>query len=453
MPLPPLISASLPLGTGPHGVGYVPLSHAPISPFAHPNPKHVETGEPALQIGEVAYSVFYPTQASGRGKGVSWVPEPFWGVVRGYERFLNGKTGQQSGIGLRFLAGTLGYIAGRIKIPVHPYHPILPPSSAHRYPLVIFSHGLAGTRHTYSQFCAGLASEGYVVLSVEHRDGSGPAVCLPPAAGGDGAEESEVRVLHYIRQSDIKWPEGGDRSLTHFRTLQLEMRSREIYETYHSFRSLVGAGSDVPHAGMLTSGGVGKKELGKRDDWLADVRGKVDVDDLRLTGHSFGGGTVLHILQTPSPDPALPSLPVKQAIALDPWVEPIPLPSSSTKAHPDMPPMLVINSVGFTEWSTHFKRLIGMIREAKGSLLTIHGVGHQAFSDFPLLDPRGHSNAKTLLNKIHDLSNAFLQRQLATSDLVKDHKADNGDYEREAGGKRLKKAADGEVVVHLLGEE
>lgn len=82
-------------------------------------------------------------------------------------------------------------------MPLHPRAPLKPTDKP--YPLLIFSHGLAGTRHTYSQYCAALASEGYVVLAVEHRDGSGPAVVLPPEG-----ESRESRVLYYTGVNDIR---------------------------------------------------------------------------------------------------------------------------------------------------------------------------------------------------------------------------------------------------------
>ncbi|WWC90565.1 uncharacterized protein L201_005501 [Kwoniella dendrophila CBS 6074] len=459
MPLPPLISSNLPSSTGPYQVGYIPITHKPISPFSHSQPIHVETNLPALKVHDISYSVFYPTDAKASifgSKGVSWVPEPFWGVIKGYEKFLQGKTGgstQASTRSMKLLASTVGYIAGRLRIPVHPYSTLLTPPSSSKYPLVIFSHGLAGTRHTYSQFCAGLASEGYVVLALEHRDGSGPAVCLPST---DVGEKEDSKVLHYIRQSDIKWAQGEDKSLTHFRTLQLDIRSREIYESYYNFKNLIQQSStSISTSSVLQEVGSSKekeKDLEKKKQWVESLSGKVDFDDLRLTGHSFGGGTVLHILQTPSPDAKnLPSLPIKQAIALDPWLEPIPLPSSSTKSHPSMPPILVINSIGFTEWSTHFNRLVGMIKDAQGSLVSIVGVGHQSFSDFPLLDPRSHNSAKLLLNKIHDISTAFLIGKLGKLADFEGKKPDQGRLVKNEQGKLGDK--EGDVIVHLIGKE
>ncbi|WWD19258.1 hypothetical protein CI109_103716 [Kwoniella shandongensis] len=446
MPIPALLSASLPSAPGPYRVGYAPISHFPISPFSQPHPTHILNGKPALQIQQIGYSVFYPCspesrgwlRGGGNGKGVSWVPEPFWGVVKGYEKFLGAK-------GMRWLSSTIGYIAGRIKMPVYPLAPLIPPPT-HKYPLVIFSHGLAGTRHTYSQYCSALASEGYVVLAVEHRDGSGPAVCMPPQ---EGDKEDESRVMYYIKQTDLVWPSGEDKSLTHFRTLQLDLRTHEIYEAFYSFKRLLSeADENVKVEGL---------EGEKRKDWVGSLKGNVDWEELRLTGHSFGGGTLLHLLSTPSPDSRhLPPLPVKQAIALDPWLDPIPLPSDKLDPPSPLPPLLVLNSTGFTEWSVHFDRLMKMVKKAKGSLITVNGAGHQSFSDFPLLNPATQSSAQTLLNKFDSLSQAFFKRELHSSPDVEGKTPDDGKYERDSDGRSMKVKKEGkigEAVIHVLGQE
>jgi hypothetical protein len=41
------------------------------------------------------------------------------------------------------------------------------------WPLVLFSHGLGGNADIYTSQCAHLASLGYVVVAIEHADGSG----------------------------------------------------------------------------------------------------------------------------------------------------------------------------------------------------------------------------------------------------------------------------------------
>ena len=44
-----------------------------------------------------------------------------------------------------------------------------PPTSLSLLPVIVFSHGLAAMRTTYTGICCDLASHGYVVASVEHR--------------------------------------------------------------------------------------------------------------------------------------------------------------------------------------------------------------------------------------------------------------------------------------------
>ncbi|OXB35727.1 hypothetical protein LQV05_005837 [Cryptococcus neoformans] len=439
MILPPILAASLPPPPGPHTVGYTFLTHPPLSPFSHSFPTLKSTGKPAFRIEEIGYCLFYPSLPEDKKgkKWVSWVPEPFWGVIRGYERFLGGKGG------ISWLVKPLGYIAGRLQMPLHPQAPLKPTDKP--YPFLIFSHGLAGTRHTYSQFCAALASEGYVVLVVEHRDGSGPAVVLPPEGEG-----KESRVLYYTGVDDISWAEGEEHPVTHARTLQLDIRTREVYEAYHSFKRLLSHGGDlsIKIEGLEGDG---------RQSWIDSLKGKVDVDDLRLTGHSFGGGTILHLLQTPPPSTLLPSLPAKQAISLDPWLEPLPAPSDilQTPFSSSMPPTLVINSAGFTEWPEHWEKLVEIMK-GKGILITMIGIGHQSFSDFPLLNPRGYSHAHSMIVKVHELSTAFLNKKLLSGAALAGKTPDKGDYEKDEDGVKIKgKAAmkDGDVLLHFADRE
>ena len=66
-----------------------------------------------------------------------------------------------------------------IRLPAHLKAPLLPPAktensaeTATRFPLIVFSHGLCGSFFIYSGTCCDLASHGYVVGSVEHKERS-----------------------------------------------------------------------------------------------------------------------------------------------------------------------------------------------------------------------------------------------------------------------------------------
>lgn len=45
-------------------------------------------------------------------------------------------------------------------------------------PCVVFTHGMAGMSQSYSHYLGSIASHGYLVAAVEHRDGSGPGTVV-----------------------------------------------------------------------------------------------------------------------------------------------------------------------------------------------------------------------------------------------------------------------------------
>lgn len=72
----------------------------------------------------------------------------------------------------------------------------------------------------------------------------------------------------------------------HFRESQLEIREREVYETYSSFRNLV-------EGQKIDDLVISDLKAEHRDPWISSFKGMVDVEDLHLAGHSFGGGTAV----------------------------------------------------------------------------------------------------------------------------------------------------------------
>jgi len=69
---------------------------------------------------------------------------------------------------------------------------------------------------------------------------------------------------------------------------------------------------------------------------------------------------------------------VKKTIALDPWLDPLPAPFASTHDPAPLPPILVINSPGFTIWDEHFARLLRKLDQTGGSLMTVLGASRMS---------------------------------------------------------------------------
>lgn len=187
----------------------------------------------------------------------------------------------------------------------------------HRWPVIVFSHGMASGRTSYTHLMGELASRGYIVVAVEHRDGSGTGSFVLEEGGGVGRGKRKSRKVLHITQKDIVrvtpslqeeaqctagtdarstsslekgHAQRGGRSSTkadvghaEFKVAQLHMREAEIEEVVNVLRLIERGGGDQVFAGNLR---------GEGQD-LHNWAGRLDLDKMVLGGHSFGANTVV----------------------------------------------------------------------------------------------------------------------------------------------------------------
>lgn len=228
------------------------------------------------------------------------------------------------------------------------------------YPVIIFSHGVGGTRGTYSVLCAELASQGYVVLAVEHTDGTASSV---HCAGKGG-----WRYYSGFGKGDVQHA-------------KLTWRMREVATAARVLEAL-NKGTLDAHDCHLSGEATAASFL----------RGKLNLKDLALVGHSFGGATVTAA--------AAVDLQPRAVVALDPYWPAVPTQSPALDRWKTHTPLLVIGS---DAWNTPYndegdivcgKDLQQRILKATHSdgkagggalLLVIKQSSHDTFSDLPVL--------------------------------------------------------------------
>nr|XP_027220091.1 platelet-activating factor acetylhydrolase 2, cytoplasmic-like isoform X1 [Penaeus vannamei]XP_027220092.1 platelet-activating factor acetylhydrolase 2, cytoplasmic-like isoform X1 [Penaeus vannamei] len=220
-----------------------------------------------------------------------------------------------------------------------------PPMAEGKFPIVVFAHGLGANRSIYSTVCSELASHGFAVAAIEHRDSS---ACASFTINDKGEKEF---ILFKALTPGTKEYE--------LRNSQLKVRVKE------GIRAL-----DVLE--KLNKGGV-KNDLPSTFD-LEQLAGRLDLSKPIMAGHSFGGATTLCILAEDKR--------FTMGVALDPWMFPIKV-DIDTLAPKITQPLLCINTEAFqAEANMNAMRKLNLDTT---TFVTIKGTVHQNQCDTPYL--------------------------------------------------------------------
>ncbi|THW09105.1 hypothetical protein D6D25_07800, partial [Aureobasidium pullulans] len=413
---------SLPAYSGPYSVGTMEIEVPVEEPRTFSN--ITRKGNHLLQLKTVLMTIYYPASPpqKKRPSRQLWLGRPRMSMAGGYGHFST-----LGPLGVPIFLPTMF-----TKLPAFRNAPLssqYPPGTglkeedkdaeetteeeddgnseyedeAPRFPLMIFSHGLGGTKTAYSSVCGEFASYGFVVIALEHRDGSGPRSFVNQPGSGEIVfdkngqrdpkhhhrkhKDTHYDVMDYVFPKDNAWDtsphneKGVDREL---RGAQLDLRLAEIEEAYKIINTInAGNGEEVDKKNMRREGYKASSTHGLEGvDWAA-WKGRVDTEYVVAAGHSFGAATVVDMLRHEKRFKW-----VAQGIIYDIWgsgTRPAAAEDEKIQA-----PLLAINSEAFTYWPSNFDLVSNLVEEAHpcpAYLMTVRGTIHVSQSDFSLLYP------------------------------------------------------------------
>uniref|UniRef100_A0A4X1V305 Platelet-activating factor acetylhydrolase n=2 Tax=Sus scrofa TaxID=9823 RepID=A0A4X1V305_PIG len=202
--------------------------------------------------------LYYPSQ-DGDPSDTLWIPdkEYFWGL----SKFL----------GTHWLLGKiLSLFFGSMTTPAAWNSPL---RTGEKYPLIIFSHGLGAFRTIYSAIGTDLASYGFIVAAVEHRDGSASATYFFKDQSAAEIRNKTWLYLRTLGKGEEEFP---------LRNEQVRQRAEECSQALSMILDM-DRGKSV------------KNVLDLEFD-VEQLKDSIDRDKIAVMGHSFGGATVLQTL-------------------------------------------------------------------------------------------------------------------------------------------------------------
>ncbi|KAL3106496.1 hypothetical protein niasHT_011873 [Heterodera trifolii] len=429
LPPPPPFGNVLPLlANGPHAVGCADIMLS--EPSAASSSSADGVGLLARLFYPAASSVVLPTDPSTSSATMTPPALMRWRPDKEYVVGLANYQGM-SMVKMNFF---LDWIVGDKKSPVHWHAPVVP--GEQRFPLVIFSHGISGSRFVYTTVCASLASHGYVVAALEHRDGSCcwtytlepvPAPTLPPplptavegtpqvAGAGNTPPQTPTPPPPVPTTTHVKKPMQM-RILPHDETeyeTRIDQVKRRVAETVHMRRILADMDANLLQNAATDDNNdrqFGQQQilLGQTFDWT-QFKNRLALDRCVCMGHSFGAASSL------SACAEYLSL-FNACVLLDAWLYPV-----ERRMYPaTVQPVLMLNASKW-QWPRNVRRMQRLLStetttttppqqsqdgksitttattEANAPpnvtntdsrmMFTIKDIVHQSFSDFGFLVP------------------------------------------------------------------
>ncbi|KAJ8009402.1 hypothetical protein DPEC_G00088510 [Dallia pectoralis] len=341
-------------------------------------------------IGGTFFRLYYPCVEDEKAEKPDWIPrkEYLYGLAdfMQFNRSLSEKI--------------FNYLFGSYKIPAVMNAPY---KQNGKYPVIVFSHGLGAFRTLYSAICVELASQGFIVAAVEHRDESASATFFFEKTDETGEKKTTMP------KPDPTAPDNLTEKWMYYRALkpgeaEFPLRNKQVKkrgdECIAALDRLI----------EMNSGKKLENVLQTKFDWTT-LENSMDLCRIAVMGHSFGGATVIEAL--------CKEVKFKCGIALDAWMFPL---DDEIYVRVKQP-VFFINSEKF-QWAGNIMRMRKLETSSTSmqrKMITIMGTVHQSFPDFTfltgcwigkILKLKGELDPQVGIDLCNKASLAFLQRHL-----------------------------------------
>ena len=205
-------------------------------------------------------------------------------------------------------------------------------------PVVVFSHGITGSRHLHQTLFEHLSSQGYIVVAFDH------------------SYDCNLTIFPDGRIADYRSEITGHPDSIKIRNQQINTRTKDIIFVLNQITKI--------HHGELKS----------------KLNGKVDLKKIAVGGHSYGGATAIHSAKADER--------IKACFVLDGWINPVPKPTIKSGLQK---PIL---SMGRPSWEDsdypdNYNLLNKLLFNSSGPSynIIIKNTLHLDYTDIPLYSP------------------------------------------------------------------
>ena len=205
-------------------------------------------------------------------------------------------------------------------------------------PIVVFSHGITGSRHLHQALFEHLSSQGYVVVALDH------------------SYDCNLTIFPDGRIADYRSEITGHPDSIKIRNQQINTRTKDVIFALNQISKI--------HYGNLKS----------------KLNGKLNLEKIAVGGHSYGGATAIQSAKTDKR--------IKTCFVLDGWINPVP---KTTIEQGLQKPIL---SMGRPSWEDsdypdnyHFLNQLFSNSSTLSYNLIIKNTLHLDYTDIPLYSP------------------------------------------------------------------